>query len=513
MATLDLSGSPSAASFTFRQASSGSGTQVTYSVGGGVNQTLASIDDVFGTNNGDTIRLELGLGNFFHLPSFTGGSGNDTVILSGRGSYDLCGITGVESYRLGNTATMPDSVFTGVADGRISVELFVSSLASLPSFDFSGVATGHNVNVTMSSIIAIPITGGAGDDVFIGSLLQTGGATGLQVLHGGLGRDAAIITTNGSEYGGNASPAALANIDGIEYFEFAGAHATHNTITTAQFVGVTGGMIGAALSPNGGTLDGSSLSSAEALWLIGSAAADTLKGGAADDVFQFAAANLTGADTVRGGAGHDALLMSTSGTVVASGVSEVEFYQLMSGGSNSLTLTNANVAGLAAFGGQAGSSGDTIDASLVTSTSTQIYLFGASGNDTLNGSSGNDVLVSNGGNDWLRGEAGVDLFSLSTTGISTIDDFQSGVDTLFFSNALFDLGDSEGSASTYDRLATSAFSTAGDGSFSSPDQRFSFNTTTHELFYAPQGSSSASGTVHVIATLSSVVAGDLFYGA
>ena len=281
-------------------------------------------------------------------------------------------------------------------------------------------------------------------------------------------------------------------------------------------MGVTGGVIGLALGAQGGELDGSAVSASNALWLIGSASSDLLKGGAGDDVFQFTSANqLSAADTVIGGAGHDDLLVSSPGTIDASGVSGVEFYTLTGGGSNSLALADSNVAGMPVFGVQAGSGGDLIDASAVTSTATQLYLFGGAGNDTIRGGAEPDVIVSGGGNDTLSGGGGADLFAPSASGLSTILDFQSGTDRLFLSKAQFDLGASEGSTSSFDRLDPTAFSGANDGSFSTAQQRFSFDAANHQLLYAPNGSSSSPGAIHAIAVLngvSSISPQDLFYG-
>jgi hypothetical protein len=77
------------------------------------------------------------------------------------------------------------------------------------------------------------------------------------------------------------------------------------------------------------------------------------------------------------------------------------------------------------------------------------------------------------------------------------------------------LGVNEGGPSGFDRLDASAFSTAAGGVFTDTQQRFAFDASTHELFYAPQGSASASADVHAIAILlgaTTVTANDLFYG-
>jgi Ca2+-binding RTX toxin-like protein len=610
---LDLSNQGQAASLVFSR--NGSAVRVTYAVGSGPNSIIDDVGDVVGTNNGDEIVFDLGLGDTFHLSSFRGGTGIDALTIRGRGAYDLAGITGVENYDFANSGiVMPDSVFTDISSGQISINIYSGTLIGGQSFNGSGIAAGHSLRMTISLTSYIPITGGAGDDVFIGNLLAGGG----EILHGGLGRDAAFIV-GGTQFGNAASPAPLASIDGVEFFQFDNSQANFVMVRDANFVGVTGGLIGVALGQLGGVVDASSLSTGHAVWLIGSSgsetltgsagndvfqfavgqltasdhvvggagndvlilegglaslagvsgvefialgggggvavtdsvfagnsgflgintiaggsvdasavgaghslfligssATETLIGGAGDDIFQFAPADLSGVDVVTGGGGHDEILLTSSGAINLGGVSGVEFIRLSSGGANSLTLSDSNLSAVSGLAGvQAGNGGDTLDASSVSLSNLQLYLFGGQGNDTLRGGAEADVLVSGGGNDTLFGGGGSDLFAFAPTGTATVQDFQSGSDQLFFSDALFDLGVNEGGPSAFDRLDASAFSSAAGGVFTNSQQRFAFDASTHQLFYAPQGSASASADVHAIAILvgvTTLTANDLFYG-
>lgn len=149
---LDLSGQTSPATLTFSQ--NGAAVRTVYSVGGGPSTTIDDVGDVIGTNNGDQISFGLGLGNTFHLSRFKGGSGADRLSISGRGAYDLAGVTGVETFAFANTGvSMPDSVFTDVAGGRINVDISSGTTSGGQSLDASGVASGHSlfVNVSLTS--------------------------------------------------------------------------------------------------------------------------------------------------------------------------------------------------------------------------------------------------------------------------------------------------------------------------------------------------------------------------
>ncbi len=113
-------------------------------------------------------------------------------------------------------------------------------------------------------------------------------------------------------------------------------------------------------------------------------------------------------------------------------------------------------------------------------------LLGGSGTDTLNGGAGNDLLAGNAGGDTLTGGAGADHFRFSapTDGIDHITDF-SGTggqgDTIDIAGAAF--GGLPAGA-----LPVSLFTANAGGNFSDPAQRFSFDTTSHTLYYDADGS-------------------------
>lgn len=128
-------------------------------------------------------------------------------------------------------------------------------------------------------------------------------------------------------------------------------------------------------------------------------------GGAGADVFSFSASVLKGSDKVVGGGGTDQLLITTAGSVDASGVRGVEFYQLASGGANSLTLTDANFEGgdnpfmrtpaplgvVGPLGVASGGGGATVSAGTL-SAGHAVFLIGGVGVDSFVGGAGADVF-------------------------------------------------------------------------------------------------------------------------
>lgn len=69
-------------------------------------------------------------------------------------------------------------------------------------------------------------------------------------------------------------------------------------------------------------------------------------------------------------------------------------------------------------------------------------LSGMAGNDVLFGRGGNDALIGGAGNDYLEGNAGSDYFVFDfilsgTTNVDTVGDFESGIDTIQLSKAIF----------------------------------------------------------------------------
>jgi hypothetical protein len=110
----------------------------------------------------------------------------------------------------------------------------------------------------------------------------------------------------------------------------------------------------------------------------------------------------------------------------------------------------------------------------------------ASGPVTVFGNDGDDTLIGVGGNS-LVGESGADHFQLNSSSPTSPDhilDFNAGEgDTIDFLVANF-TGMAAG------ELAASAFGSSANSTFTSPDERFHYNTATNELSYDADGNGS-----------------------
>jgi Ca2+-binding RTX toxin-like protein len=122
-----------------------------------------------------------------------------------------------------------------------------------------------------------------------------------------------------------------------------------------------------------------------------------------------------------GGAGSDELLMTTAGTISAGGVSGVETFQLAGGALNTLMLANTNFTGvtntvITVWGG---ATGNTVDASTLTSPN-RVIIVGGAGADHFKGGAGNDIFKFSAANltsaDTVAGGGGSDTLTMTTAG-------------------------------------------------------------------------------------------------
>lgn len=186
-----------------------------------------------------------------------------------------------------------------------------------------------------------------------------------------------------------------------------------------------------------------------------------------------------GADTLNGQGGDDIYDISDGGETIVEGA----------GGGTDTAYVSTNY---------------TLSAAAQVETISTYWQFGNGGFDitgnafaqTIVGDFGSNVLDSKGGDDTLIGLGGADTFMFSTTfggNADTIADFESGIDTIALSHAIFDTlapGDLDPEAFAIGGAATEA------------DDRIIYDPTTGNLFYDADGS--GSGSAVVIATLTGV---------
>ncbi len=262
-------------------------------------------------------------------------------------------------------------------------------------------------------------------------------------------------------------------------------------------------------------------------FLYGNGGSDTLIGGAGFNYFSFSGdpAGISddyGHDSVDGGDGIDWLSFEgnapavvvdftrgtvTGGSISSASVTFVNVERAIGGEGDDAMVASDAGNGLYGFSGNdtlTGGAGDDVlngDAGFgidpVAPGDDQLY--GNGGKDSLAGWAGDDSLDGGAGNDWLRGFEGADAFIFSVApGAANADeivDFTSGSDRIVLDgNAHANTGPSGNFAASDARFAANGTGTAQDSS-----DRVIYNTSTGELWYDADGSST--GAAALMATL------------
>jgi Ca2+-binding RTX toxin-like protein len=355
-----------------------------------------------------------------HLSSFLGGGTGDLQV----DAVTLTGSAAAENI----TATQAgsDVLITGL---KLQVTVFTAETNDVLTIN----AQGGNDTVDVSgitSVFALTIDGGAGDDTITGSsradILLGGdnndtitGRQGNDIIFGGNGNDTFVWNPgDGSDV--------LEGQAGTDKLVFNGSNATENM----------------SVFPNGARFQ-----------FLRDVANVTLD---CDDVEKVQVFPLGGADTLSvneltatdvkdvavdlaatGGSGDgqiDNIIVNgtqTNDTIVVSG-SAGAF--LITGLSVAITVTNSEPAidnlTINALGGH-----DNVDASSLASNVIKLTINGGLGNDTLLGSQGGDMLNGGDGNDAIFGSGGNDTFTWNPGDDNDIFDGQAGNDTLQFNGA------------------------------------------------------------------------------
>jgi len=426
---------------------------------------------------------------------FTGlveGGGRGEIEFAATGTAAMGGnISGFSTVALANggvdSLTLANANFNGV-DGRITV---------------IGGNDGNTVNASAVTAGQLTIDGGAGADALTGSanggtifVFTAAALTPTDKIDGGGGFNNELeVTTTGT--------VAAGRVTAVEIYQLANGGANSLTLVNANFTGFMGNAITIYGGTGGNTINGSGLTGAtDRLVIYGGAGADALKGGAGNDIFSFAAANLTNTDTISGGGGSNELLMTTAGAVNAAGVVGVETYVLADGGANTLTLASGNFAGVtgSTITVSDGNDGNAVSAAGVAAPD-RLIVYAGTGADVLTGGAGTNVF-------YAGGDTRIDFAKLQ--GVNTINDFGTGTNDIAFSNAGFALGQS-GASATPTALPANLFTSNGTGAFTAGTQRFAYDSTSGALFYSASGTTA---TEHLVTSLTghpALTASHLFF--
>ncbi len=458
----------------------GDGNDIVYGLDGNDKIRGGAGDDILFGDAGDD-RITGGAGN----DRMYGGTGDDVFVIAGSDAQSdiIVGGDGTDSIEVSGTGDVTLSHFSAL---QSSVEVWTGNGAGVVGtaagdyLDFSGLQSstglayidgGAGNDRIIGSGAADDLRGGDGNDLLYGNDGDdrlTGGA-GTDLMIGGSGDDTFVIA--GTEAIGDV----MRGDDGTDSIEVSGTDA----VTLARFDagpasieewhGNGAGVVGTAA---GDYLDFSDLTHVSNLgpvdggagndWLIGSYAADDLRGGDGNDIIYGMDGNdrITGGagvDTLDGGAGNDTFVIQDADAVgdVIRGGDGTDTIEVAGTGPVTLSRFDAAASSIEAWhGNDAGVVGtraaDVLDFSALLENTRLGTVDGGDGNDRLIGSAfaddlrggnGNDTLIGGAGDDMLSGGSGSDHFIFASGfGHDTIVDFDpsaQGGDIITFSKTVF----------------------------------------------------------------------------
>ncbi|RLJ67583.1 beta strand repeat-containing protein [Sulfurisoma sediminicola] len=398
------------------------------------------------TVTGNTLNNELQLsshaGGVAAVVTLAGGKGDDLYVI---GNATQANTTPFNLNRMDITeaaASGTDKVISYVNNYVLQANVENLDLGTLDNGAFVANGTGNS--------LANVIKGNAGNNTIDGG----SGSTGTDTLIGGKGDDVYVVHT------ATDIVTELVN-EGTDIMVFNPAGAGKMTLAANvengylwDYVSGTGTFAGTELTGN--VLDNV---------LYGNQLANTLDGGAGNDVLYGSISNINGTqgedgnniDTLKGGLGDDAFYVYNFDTVteVAAGGTDIVY---LKGNNASYALENEvenlTVQNTAVTTVNGNALGNIIDSS-GGSTAAQT-IDGMAGNDTITGSSGGDIIYGGTGADTMYGGNGGDNYWVGNAGDVVIDTGTVGTDVVhIYSNS--------GASHDTESTALRAFSLASNG--------------------------------------------------
>ena len=301
-------------------------------------------DNLSGGDGNDTFTMGA---NLTSTDTISGGNGVDTVTVSSA-TVDsaFTNLSSVETVTATNALTLGALAnAAGVARVTTTGTTTVGSGFTAPLSITLANATGASVVATNATTAALSYSGAL-------TVTASDAATGIasaSTITGGTGTSDRLVF-NATSNAISETSADLANVSAIETFAITGSTVrnvgitlNNNNIAAGRSLTVDGSNLTTGVL----TLDASNENNGSVIVLGGSAndvitgsastLGDNLSGGAGDDGFTFASANLTSADTVSGGTGADTLTISDASTVTDASFTNITSVETLTQGT-----TNAN---------------------------------------------------------------------------------------------------------------------------------------------------------------------------
>jgi hypothetical protein len=338
--------------------------------------------------------------------TLTGGSGTNTLTLTGAGSANLGGVSKFGTIVLAagnNTVTVTDKTLSG---GTVTINDGASGNNSVSAAGDTAASKGKTLNYTTGAGTD-SFTGGFENDVVRVSAASVGGDT----LTGGTGTNTLTLASAGS-----------ANLGGVSKFATINLAVGNSTVTVTDKT-----LSGGAVTINDGASGNNSVSAAgdtaastgKTLTYVARTGTDSFTGGFENDKISVAAASV-GGDTLTGGSGTNTLTLTTAGIANLGGVSKFATINLAAGNST-VTVTDTTLSGGSVTISDGASGNNSVSAAGDTAASkgkTLTYIARA-GTDHFTGGFENDkvtVSAASVGGDTLTGGSGANTLVLTTAG-------------------------------------------------------------------------------------------------
>jgi len=458
--------------------------------------------------------------------TLTGGSRNNTLVLSSAGTFSLGGVSKFANIYLAvgnNTVTVTDATLSG---GSAALREGTSGNNIISAAGDTTASKGKTLYYVAAATGTDSFTGGFENDTIY---IAAGSALSGDTLTGGSGTNAVVMTSAGT-----------VDLDGVSKFANIYLATGNNTVTVTDTT-LSGGSAslhdGAGGNNTVSAAGDTSASAGKTLYYNASTGIDNFTGGFENDTVYVSGAAV-GRDTLTAGSGTNALVLTAGGTVNLGGVSKFANIYLAAGNSTvtvtDTTLSSGSVAlhdgasgnnTISAAGDTAASKGKTL--TYLAGTGTDSFtggfendvVYAGSGNDTIHAGSGNDTIFAGTGLGTFTAGSGSDKFVFIADNLptQTLDSFQVSADDLVVygihaSNG-FDLGSTDNGMdpATPTAIDPTIFVANTSGSFTSASQRFAYDTTNGDLYYSATGSNSSESLVATLTGAPALSASNILF--